>query len=476
MHIQRYIANPLLINGKKFDLRIYVVVTSFDPLRIYMHRDGLARFATHKYRNDRQNLRNRFMHLTNYSVNKKSKYFERNESAELDEAGSKWSIQALRKYLRGNGIDDNALWERIADLVTKTIISVDGTMNTLMKTLVSSKGGSCFELFGFDVMIDENLKPWLIEVNTSPSLSSSSPIDKVIKNNVITDLFNMVGFVSYDRKEHMNLLAENRRLRLLGLSSRRSSLKTRRSLPALNSLEEFHNLTLEDMQVIHETEDEHNRRGNFDIIFPTLENVDKFSVLFECQRYRNIVLSLWLKEKARRQQQCMARNRQRLCDSTNSEPPSPIQKNLGQWANDSQRSHESYSITELGLQFDQELSIRSPIRPSQPPNRAAPRATIRNRSSVMSEVMNSSPTYCAQQASLYIQPDRPSTASTSFITRNTSPIQSRVHRSRSSTGKRNSTIPRRLIQLRNVENQEYFITSTSGELWRHLKKAKRYQK
>lgn len=67
----KYIDNPLLVNGLKFDLRVYVAMTSINPLRIYIYEEGLARFATHKYESIYSaNRGNRYMHLTNYSVNK----------------------------------------------------------------------------------------------------------------------------------------------------------------------------------------------------------------------------------------------------------------------------------------------------------------------------------------------------------------------------------------------------------------------
>ena len=72
--ISRYIDNPLLLFGHKFDLRIYVVVTCYDPLRVYVYREGLVRFASEKYtgssdvKNDEASV---FAHLTNYSINKK---------------------------------------------------------------------------------------------------------------------------------------------------------------------------------------------------------------------------------------------------------------------------------------------------------------------------------------------------------------------------------------------------------------------
>ena len=72
--ISRYITNPLLINGHKFDLRIYVCITSYDPLRIYVYKEGLARFASETY-SSKINKDNKYMHLTNYSINKKNENF-----------------------------------------------------------------------------------------------------------------------------------------------------------------------------------------------------------------------------------------------------------------------------------------------------------------------------------------------------------------------------------------------------------------
>ncbi len=59
----------------------------------------------------------------------------------------------------------------------------------------------CFELYGFDVLLDNELRPWLIEVNVLPSLSSSSQLDKKIKTSLLSDIFNTIGVVPYNRKK-----------------------------------------------------------------------------------------------------------------------------------------------------------------------------------------------------------------------------------------------------------------------------------
>jgi len=73
--VSEYVGNPLLLNGYKFDMRIYVAITSVNPLRFYMYEEGLARFATCKYDQEAAvggGQKSKFMHLTNYSINKKN--------------------------------------------------------------------------------------------------------------------------------------------------------------------------------------------------------------------------------------------------------------------------------------------------------------------------------------------------------------------------------------------------------------------
>ena len=77
--VSKYLADPHLINGFKYDLRVYVLVTSYNPLKVYIYDDGLVRFATEKYSKDARSLNKKFVHLTNFSINKKSTKFIKNK-------------------------------------------------------------------------------------------------------------------------------------------------------------------------------------------------------------------------------------------------------------------------------------------------------------------------------------------------------------------------------------------------------------
>jgi len=70
MVMQRYLKNPLLLNGYKFDLRIYVLVTSVNPLEAFIYKEGFGRFSTQPYTLDPTDKANNYIHLTNVSINK----------------------------------------------------------------------------------------------------------------------------------------------------------------------------------------------------------------------------------------------------------------------------------------------------------------------------------------------------------------------------------------------------------------------
>ena len=178
-----YVTNPLLIDGFKFDLRLYVAVTSFDPLRIYLYEEGLARFATSKFDMSASKLENRFVHLTNYSINKKSARYVASHDPSVEDYGNKWSLSALLQHLRSTGVDTSQLMASIEDLVVKTIIAGETPVCAAMRAFVPHPN-TCFELFGFDVLVDSSLKPWLLEVNLSPSLACEAPLDLKVMSTV----------------------------------------------------------------------------------------------------------------------------------------------------------------------------------------------------------------------------------------------------------------------------------------------------
>ncbi|KAK2962651.1 putative tubulin-tyrosine ligase family protein [Blattamonas nauphoetae] len=245
--VQTYIAHPHLINKLKYDIRLYVLVSSCFPLRMFMHREGLVRFATTPYEAPtNENIENEFMHLTNYAVNKKSADFVFDENGEQDGGkGSKWTIDSYRRYLREvEGIDDSALWDEISQVCVKTVLPIQEKLWKLYKTLTSpttsgldpyvrrrkskleqkfntdfssmtkeelirsqsfflySSGthtSMCFEVLGFDVMLDSQHRPHVIEVNHSPSFQCDTPLDFRVKYSLLSDVLRLVDLSPDER-------------------------------------------------------------------------------------------------------------------------------------------------------------------------------------------------------------------------------------------------------------------------------------
>ena len=327
--VQKYITNPLTVGGYKCDLRLYVAVTSYDPLRIYIFKDGLVRFATEKLKKGDAHLGNRFMHLTNYSVNRKSYKYQRNTSAKNDDTGSKWSLKGLARYLAKKGHDWDATWARIKDVVTKTCLTCESTVVSKIGMYVKHRN-TCFELYGFDILLTSNFIPYLLEVNIMPALSCSSPLDRQIKSAVVSNLLNLIGLQPFDRHAFNAEEESRKKTRLLGFASENTiekKPKTRADRNRANNIAtcalgatrgkrggkdgtppeaipvktqiDFASLGAFELDIIRDAEDEYYRRGAFERVFPTRVSCETFGSYFETTRYCNTLLGQWEKEKAR---------------------------------------------------------------------------------------------------------------------------------------------------------------------------------
>lgn len=184
--VQQYVNNPFLISGYKFDLRIYVYVSSFHPIRAYVYEEGLVRFSTEKY--DLTCLGNMYAHLTNTSINKHSPSYSSDK--ERVGPGCKWTISQLRHYFRQSNINDQAVWGKIVNIIVLTLLMQAGPV---------PKTPGCFELYGFDVMLDENMKPWLLEVNFSPAMGLDCAADSLVKKPMLRDLVSTLDYQEWDR-------------------------------------------------------------------------------------------------------------------------------------------------------------------------------------------------------------------------------------------------------------------------------------
>jgi tubulin monoglycylase TTLL3/8 len=182
MIVQKYIEKPLLVNNRKFDIRCYGLMTSINGFQKgFFYRDCYFRTSSKEYSID--NLSNKYIHLTNDAIQKNSEDYGKYEN------GNKMSINDFQRYLDShypafsiNFMRD--IFSQIERLVTDTFRSVYGRIDP-------KKLKNCFELFGYDFMIDENFRVYLIEANTNPCLEISCPLLARIIPEVVDNTFTL---------------------------------------------------------------------------------------------------------------------------------------------------------------------------------------------------------------------------------------------------------------------------------------------
>ena len=188
--IQKYIENPLIIYNRKFDIRQWVLISSLEPLCIWLWEEPYLRFGSEDYNiNDLNNI---YGHLTNNSIGKHSENFGKNNIFE----GDMWELNNFKTFLKEkyNGKD---CWSEIKEKIKNIVIISFESCRYEMKYRSNS-----FELFGYDFMIDENLNVFLIEVNSSPAMDYSTKVTEKLVKEMSDDLMKII--LDYNNNNKIN--------------------------------------------------------------------------------------------------------------------------------------------------------------------------------------------------------------------------------------------------------------------------------
>jgi hypothetical protein len=177
--IQKYLEKPLLYQGRKFDIRMWIMFMTNRDNEVYIFKEGHLKATSLKYNPDSNDL---FIHLTNYSVQKHNIHFSKIEIGN-EIPFYEFQRELDRKKTGINFLKD--IYPKIVRIVRLTGgAAIQGKMNFLNVK-------NCFEIFGYDFILDENYKPYLLEINTNPGLEISSPLINQLLPRMIDDAFKL---------------------------------------------------------------------------------------------------------------------------------------------------------------------------------------------------------------------------------------------------------------------------------------------
>ena len=172
---QRYLRDLLLLEGRKSEIRVYWLIACRDPLLVLLYPHGTVRLTTQPYKVGE--FDNPLVHLTNV--------YQQKHHPEYDpELRLKWDFDELQTYLtRERGATPPDYIERELRAKLKTCLAI--VVRAVAEQLRSTPGrGLHFGLYGADFILDNQLGPWLTEVQIAPGLS----FDDAIKRAIIPDM------------------------------------------------------------------------------------------------------------------------------------------------------------------------------------------------------------------------------------------------------------------------------------------------
>jgi len=262
--VQEYLHRPLLVNGKKTTLRMYVGATSIEPLRLYLLQDGFVHMATEQYTNDPEQIGNIRVHVTNPDV--QGSAFQSSGGGD-----NYWNLTRFRNMLDEHPtLDKETVWADIESMLVRTVLAVQDSIGHCVR--MYSSPSTSFEVWGFDVFIDEDGKPWIIEVNHTPSTNTDFPAARDIKRWFVKDMISM-AYPSVEDIQKWSAAVYHRILKI-GWDK--------------------HDLPEEAIDMLIQAESEYQNRGHYRRIYPSGRGVKNPYPRYEAIPYLDQLLEKWV--------------------------------------------------------------------------------------------------------------------------------------------------------------------------------------
>ncbi|MDP2436471.1 MAG: hypothetical protein Q8P67_12050 [archaeon] len=292
---QRYIANPVLVDGFKCTLRVYAAITAVDPLRVYVYPEGLVRICSQRYSTELDSFEDVFSHLDSIDINeaRTEAFHEAVDPSVPNREGLRMLITDWARWQQQQiGLNPQALWRNIHEVVVKSILAAEPAISRAVKGLVK-KRFNCFDLFGYDILVDQAHKCWLLEINHTPSMSQHTQLENRVKLDLLSSLFRLVDYPASDLAR-VGALTARRWPHLVQLQYlQRRALDASHLLPPGFRL--VQQLTWEHLWIIIDRELELLRSAPWVPVFPALDTCERYQPFM--LKNNNAVLVDWVQSE-----------------------------------------------------------------------------------------------------------------------------------------------------------------------------------
>jgi len=288
---QEYIKDVYLIEGHKITLRVYVMIASLDPLRVYVFPNGLVRICSRKYSTELESLSDVFVHVDSIDINdaNEQEFVKEMEHSSIEHEGLRVQITTLLKMMTEQGLNGTKVWQDVQHACLMAILGAEEPMfKEYMDSAVVNRTRRItpYEMTGYDVLVDQRGKVYILEINNTPSMAPHTVMENGIKKQLLHDVFDLVDI----ENRQYNLQAKITNDKWKKVQKRQESGDT-----ILNGPTGLFNLdwifTKEDMWAIVETDLENARRGNFDRVFPVPGGEKYLEFIYNA---RNEIILRWI--------------------------------------------------------------------------------------------------------------------------------------------------------------------------------------